>query len=112
MAAFLVNAVLIYILIPSYGAAGAALATVISFFVFFTIRTESSAWLWLSLPRLKIYFLIVLYMVATAVMVMTEASIRNFNIIWLVLMLLVFLMYYSRFLESASFLKTYLYRRS
>jgi O-antigen/teichoic acid export membrane protein len=112
MAAFLVNAVLNYILIPSYGAAGAALATVISFFVFFTIRTESSAWLWLSLPRLKIYFLIVLYMVATAVMVMTEASIRNFNIIWLVLMLLVFLMYYSRFLESASFLKTYLYRRS
>lgn len=112
IAAFVVNAVLNYMLIPDYGAAGAALATLISFFVFFAIRTESSSWLWHPMPRLKIYFMVIAYMTATAAMVITEAEIKCFSIIWLLLMLLTFTLYYSRLILSAKFLKTYLYKRA
>jgi O-antigen/teichoic acid export membrane protein len=112
IAAFVVNAILNYVLIPGYGAAGAALATLVSFFVFFVIRTESSAWLWYSLPRLKIYFLVILYMIATAVVVMTKSDFKKFNIIWLVLILLTFMLYRSRLLESYRFFKVYFHKGS
>ncbi|WP_144775902.1 lipopolysaccharide biosynthesis protein [Marinobacter maritimus] len=108
IAAALVNAVLNFLLIPKYGAAGAALATLFSFFVFFLIRTESSAWLWVSLPRMKMYFLITAYLFATATMVVTEARIKNFNAIWVGLILLTAFMYYSRLFQSFWFIKNYL----
>lgn len=112
IAAFVVNFLLNYMLIPNYGAAGAALATLISFFVFFAIRTESSAWLWHSLPRLKIYFLVVLYMLATSIMVLTEGSIDYFYVSWLVLMSLTFSLYRTRALKSINYLKSYFCKRA
>jgi len=54
--ALLVNLVLNYILVPNYGAPGAAAATNLSFFVFFFLRTEFSAVLWRPFPRGKLYF--------------------------------------------------------
>lgn len=111
VAAFVVNAALNYVLIPGYGASGAALATLISFFVFFVVRTESSAWLWYPFSRSRIYFLIFGYMAATTTMVITEAGIEGFNIIWLGLMILAFLLYYSRLLKSVRFIKYYFYKR-
>jgi len=54
--ALLVNMVLNYILVPNYGAAGAAAATNLAFFVFFFLRTEFSAILWHPFPRRKLYF--------------------------------------------------------
>ena len=110
--AFIANLVLNYLLIPDYGAAGAALATLISFFVFFVIRTESSALLWHSLPRVKVYFLVVLYMVATSIMVLTKANLDYFYYVWLVLMVLTLSLYKARLLESIKYLKTYLYKRA
>lgn len=111
MVAFLVNAVLNYIFIPSYGASGAALATVVSFFVFFAIRTESSSWVWFSLPRLKIYFVLILYMLATTVMVLTQARIDYFNVVWFMLVILTIILFYSRLSESVNYVKNYLNER-
>ncbi|MBE0472280.1 MAG: oligosaccharide flippase family protein [Methyloprofundus sp.] len=110
--AFIANLVLNYLLIPDYGAAGAALATLISFFVFFVIRTESSALLWHSFPRVRIYFLVVLYMLATSTMVLTEANLDYFYYVWLALMVLALTLYRKRLLESINHLKTYLHKRT
>ncbi|WP_160054016.1 lipopolysaccharide biosynthesis protein [Shewanella litoralis] len=59
--ALVVNVVLNFIFIPAYGASGAAIATLVAFFVFFTIRTESSVFLWQSFPRGKVYVILILY---------------------------------------------------
>jgi len=94
--AFTLNLILNYFLIPPYGASGAAIATVFSFFVFFLVRTEASAYLWVSLPRRKIYFMLLAYMIATTVFVLTKAQIEYFFLIWIGLFLVSVLMYIKR----------------
>jgi len=42
-------------LIPIYGAAGAAVSTCVSFWIFFFLRTEFSIYLWKPMPRLPLY---------------------------------------------------------
>lgn len=103
--AFIVNAILNYLLIPSYGASGAALATMIAFFVFFIIRTEASSYLWKSLPRAKIYLLSVAYIITTIVMVLTEASQKFYFIIWILLFITTLLLFFRRSKESFLYLK-------
>jgi len=56
--ALAVNVVGNYLLIPIYGAAGAAIASSIAFMVFFIIKTEISAKLWVDFKRMKMYLLI------------------------------------------------------
>ncbi|GGE57808.1 polysaccharide biosynthesis protein [Streptosporangium jomthongense] len=53
--AFLLNLVGNWWLIPIFGAAGAAVSTCISFWVFFFLRTEFSVYLWKPMPRLLLY---------------------------------------------------------
>jgi O-antigen/teichoic acid export membrane protein len=105
--AFLVNAVLNYLLIPDYGSSGAALASMAAFFIFFAIKTEASARVWVSLPRFKIYFLMFWYILGTGIMVLTKATIINFYIVWLMLLLLTCTLFANRLLESVSFFKIY-----
>ncbi|MCJ1883437.1 oligosaccharide flippase family protein [Pseudomonas sp. LA21] len=50
-----VNLIINYLLTPKYGAAGAAVSTAISFWVFFFCRTELSCRLWRPTPRLFLY---------------------------------------------------------
>jgi O-antigen/teichoic acid export membrane protein len=52
---FAINLVGNWLLIPHYGAAGAAVSTCVSFWVFFLLRTEFSIYLWKSMPRLLLY---------------------------------------------------------
>lgn len=63
VASLLINFVLCFYLIPTYGAAGAAGSTAFSFWVFFVCRTEFSCLLWEGIPRLKLYSLTFLCMV-------------------------------------------------
>lgn len=53
--AFAVNLVGNWWLIPAYGAAGAAVSTCVSFWVFLFLRTEFSIFLWKPMPRLLLY---------------------------------------------------------
>jgi O-antigen/teichoic acid export membrane protein len=53
--AVLVNLVGNYLMVPTMGATGAAIATAISFWVFLVVRTELSIRAWKPMPRLKIY---------------------------------------------------------
>lgn len=42
-------------LIPTWGAAGAAVSTCVAFWVFFVLRTEFAIYLWKPMPRLALY---------------------------------------------------------
>lgn len=53
--ALLVNVFCNYILIPKYGAAGAASSTAIAFWAFLVFRTEFSIRVWKPLPRTALY---------------------------------------------------------
>ena len=44
-----------YLLVPLYGAAGAAVSTAFSFWFFLVLRTEFSCFVWQNIPRLKLY---------------------------------------------------------
>ena len=53
--AFLVNLVGNWLMIPHFGAAGAAVSTCVSFWIFFVLRTEFSIYLWNPIPRVLLY---------------------------------------------------------
>lgn len=96
ISAFVVNAILNYFLIPVFGASGAALASVCAFFIFFVLRTEFSAFLWLPFPRFKMYVLSVLYVFFTCVEVLNKSELEYFYLIWIVLFLLTLLLFNIR----------------
>lgn len=56
--AMLINLVGNYLLVPEYGALGAAISTAIAFFAFYILRTEFSCLVWRQLPRMKSYLVI------------------------------------------------------
>jgi len=58
--ALIVNMIGNYFLIPVYGAAGAAIASALAFLLFFVVKTEASARLWVTFPRFKMYGIILL----------------------------------------------------
>ncbi|MBE0448532.1 MAG: oligosaccharide flippase family protein [Actinobacteria bacterium] len=98
--ALLCNAILNYITIPILGASGAALASVLAFFIFFIVRTESSAYVWQSIPRLKIYVVTILYVLTTIVMVLSEADIESFYLVWVGILALTVLLFTKRIANS------------
>jgi hypothetical protein len=44
------------LLIPSLGSGGAAVATLISFYIYYVLRCEISSRIWISFPRFRQYF--------------------------------------------------------
>lgn len=64
--ALILNTIGNWYLVPSYGAAGAAIASSIAFVIFFVVRTEASSLLWHSFERIRMYALIIL-MVALSI---------------------------------------------
>lgn len=53
--AFVINMLGNYILVPRFGAAGAAVSTCVTFWFFFILRTEFSIMTWKSMPRFEMY---------------------------------------------------------
>lgn len=53
--AFLVNIIGNWLLIPSFGAAGAAASSCVAFWIFFVLRTEFSIFVWKPIPRSLLY---------------------------------------------------------
>lgn len=112
MVALAVNAILNYLLIPNYGAGGAALASVVAFFVFFIIKTEVSALLWISLPRFKIYLLLIGYVLATILFVLNKASLDYFYIVWGALLTLTCTLFYRRLVDSINYIRVNIQKRT
>ncbi|OOF21024.1 lipopolysaccharide biosynthesis protein [Salinivibrio sp. IB872] len=85
--AFIVNAILNYLLIPDLGASGAAIATLLAFFAYFVVRTEATAKLWWGFPRFKIYSVTISYILFTTLVVVNEDTFQYSAIAWLLLLL-------------------------
>lgn len=110
--AFIANAILNYFLIPKHGAAGAALATVISFFIFFIVRTEASSKLWYSLPRKKVYLILLVYTLVTTCELLVKNKVPFFSFIWIGTLFFVYLLFYQRVYTNFQLIKKYIKGRS
>lgn len=107
--AFVANAILNYILIPDLGASGAAIATLLAFFIYFVVRTEATAKLWWSFPRVKIYLVTICYIALTIFMIINKALLNYLIVAWFLLLLLALSFYDNRLkmitLEMKKFIK-------
>nr|WP_269750169.1 polysaccharide biosynthesis C-terminal domain-containing protein [Halomonas pacifica] len=84
---FAINLVGNWLLIPHFGAAGAAVSTCISFWVFFVLRTEFSIYLWKSMPRLLLYSFTLVCVSGAAVFTLWGDSLKGLMAAYWVLLL-------------------------
>lgn len=104
--ALLANLILNFLLIPKLGAAGAAIASALSFAIFFIIRTEASCYVWKSIRRGGIYVLLFFYFMLTLVFALQGIkSTLTASILWVALFLLSSLIYHERVMCAISFAK-------
>ncbi|WP_354623222.1 oligosaccharide flippase family protein [Psychromonas sp. MME2] len=84
LVSFIVNLFGNIILIPEFGAKGAALSTAVSFWLFLFLRTEFSSRYYSKLQRIKLYFITLLVVCLTTVnLFYGSAQVACFSILWL-----------------------------
>ncbi len=105
--ALLTSIFLNYLLIPKYGAFAAAIASMVSFLIFFLVRTESSGFLWVSLPRFKIYLVIFLYVFVTIFITFFGKDYEHFHyrLAWVALFFYTLLLHRASMLKLVSYFK-------
>lgn len=88
--AFSVNFLGNWLLIPTYGAAGAAVSTCIAFLIFFVLRTEFAIRLWKPIPRLQLYAFTFVCVLGASFHALhgTNDNFIYFSIYWLAMFLL------------------------
>lgn len=91
--ALVVNGIGNYFLIPLYGAGGAAMASAISFMVFFIIKTEASSFLWESFDRSKMYLLVITSLSFSLLINTVDISVLFGVVFWFLLMLIALALY-------------------
>ncbi len=88
--ALAVNVVLNIILIPSYGAAGAAAATIISFWLFLFFRTFFSRIVWREFPVQKLYIVTFGCMILSVMHLFITGELKAYiYLAWLVFLLII-----------------------
>lgn len=86
--ALVVGVLLNYLLIPSFGAIGAAVASCWTFYLFFILRTEFSCLVWKAMPRIKIYLRTLVVTLLSSFMVLLGAEYYNvFLVLWCVVVI-------------------------
>tara|TARA_R110000772_G_scaffold154487_1_gene265523 strand:+ start:28315 stop:29730 length:1416 start_codon:yes stop_codon:yes gene_type:complete len=104
--ALVINIVGNYVLIPFWGAKGAAVSTAISFWFFLVLRTEISSRIWRSVPRLKMYFMTLTCLVAAITFCFYGELYRNLFVgVWFTLLCLTLILYKKHFLMGLLWLK-------
>ena len=90
LAALAANVLLCRLLVPAYGARGAAAATAVSFWLYFVLKTELSSRLWLNMPRLPLYGISLFCLCSGAVYTLfgSRAAYPLFAACWLAALLL------------------------
>lgn len=113
LCALSVNLVGNWFMIPIFGAAGAAVSTCISFWVFFVLRTEFSIYLWKPMPRFLLYGYSVLVVIGASVFTLYGAIVFKFMFVfWCALLLITLFTFKSELCESLQFVKYHLSRKS
>ena len=95
-----------FFLIPIYGAAGAAVSTLISFFFFFFIRTEISCFVWEKIERIKIYVLLLLCILITTLTAFKVINIIFSILIWLIIFIIISIVHKNSFIKLFHRLKS------
>lgn len=65
--AMLSNIIGNYLLVSKYGALGASIATVISFWLFYVLRTEFAQYIWIDIRKKKAYFVTTLLLIISII---------------------------------------------
>jgi len=95
-------------LIPLWGAAGAAVSTCVSFWVFFILRTEFAIYVWKKIPRVSLYsysFFLILGAVINSLFGNTYSLQLKF--FWLLMLLSTFFSFKKEFLGIKGFLRSF-----
>ena len=108
--AFIVNVIGNFWLIPLYGAAGAAVSTCVSFWVFFILRTEFAIYVWRAIPRVILYSYTSLLVTGAVVnSLFGKTYSMQLKFFWLVMLFSVFVFFKKEIVEVKSFfVKKYL----
>ena len=94
--AMLINVVGNYILVPKYGAMGAAAATAIAFWSFFIMRTEFSKLVWRKIPSFKSYTIVTILMICSIYsMFCLRENYLVFLSVWLLLLIVGFFIFFN-----------------
>ncbi|MGI2168931.1 lipopolysaccharide biosynthesis protein [Shewanella sp. MF05960] len=100
----MINLVLNYIFVPQLGAVGAAFSSMISFYIFFILRTEFSVMLWKSFSRLKLYIITSAYLLLSIAHILLYKFNYTTNAIYLtffwMLLMCISLFTYKRSIKS------------
>jgi O-antigen/teichoic acid export membrane protein len=91
--AFALNGLLNLVFIPKYGALGASAASAVAFYVFFVMRTEASARIWFSFPRLKLHVLGLLFPLVAFFQSMMMLSSLTKLFLWSLLLLITIILF-------------------
>jgi O-antigen/teichoic acid export membrane protein len=95
--ALLVNAVLSFLLVPTMGASGAAIANAVAYFVFFVARTEASSRVWRKVRKPRLYFPVGLILaVAVSLTALGDDAPFNEAAIWVGILAMLLYYYLSR----------------
>jgi len=104
--AFAINLVGNWWLIPIFGAAGAAVSTCVSFWVFFFLRTEFSIYLWKPMPRLVLYSFTLVCVAGAAVFTLWGQVLKGWMVgYWLVVLVCWAVAFREEVLEVAGFFR-------
>lgn len=106
VAAFLalsVNLIGNWWLIPVWGAAGAAVSTCISFWVFLVLRTEFSVYVWKPIPRISLYiYTLLLVSGATINSLYGKLYSVELMIFWFIILVSCFVFFKQEFIDGSS----------
>jgi O-antigen/teichoic acid export membrane protein len=98
------NVLFSVLLVPRFGAAGAAVSNALAYFVFFTARTEASVWLWRSVPRGKLYASVVLVLMLSIITALIGQHIAfHYSLVWLMLAVALVVWFKKEIIEILSF---------
>ncbi len=96
--AFVVSIVINYFLVHYFGAIGASIAIMISFYIFFIIKTESTIYLWHNLNRTWIYIMFFLYILNTIFIQIVKPNSYIYSLTWILLFFVSSSPYYKKIL--------------
>ncbi|WP_202743553.1 lipopolysaccharide biosynthesis protein [Acinetobacter calcoaceticus] len=88
VSAMLINLLGNYLLVPYWGAAGAAASTAFAFWIFYILRTEFSKRVWVNIDRNRSYFITLFILVVSFIHMLVRNNSYLILTLWLIVMFL------------------------
>ncbi|OFS87270.1 polysaccharide biosynthesis protein [Oligella sp. HMSC05A10] len=108
--AMITNALGNYLLVPTYGALGAAVSTTFAFVVFYILRTEFSCKVWRPIPKLKSYLIILALSILSSLNGFYSDKSSLFIFVWIVFFGVGLLLFKSSILSMFAYIKKYAFK--